>query len=424
MPGYLSTIFKATHLATLDSFNVKPFTIDLTSEVPRLKSLVNNTRLPEKALYPTFGPEHGIELDFLRELQSDWLDFDWEAQQAELNELNQFTAVIEGLTVHFVHEKSTDPNAIPVILLHGWPGSFHEFSPVIKTLTQSASVTGPGKNVSFNVVAPSLPGFLFSSPPPANWTVDDTARLFNTLMTEVLGYSTYTLHGTDWGCAVGYSLYSSFNTTVRAAQFVFIPFFPPTPQEMAENNITLTPVQQVAAQRGVDYSTTGTGYFVEQSTKPNDIGLALYDSPMGQLAWIAGNIKLWSDPRAGTPPSVLDNTAILTSISLYYLTNSFLSSVWIYAQNANSFKFMYTKAPTDAPFSFVQYEYNPAFWPEEYVAKIGNLVSYKVHDFGGHFAGLDNPPALIEDIREMGTHYKPSLEGPGGYNNTAKFEEL
>ncbi|KAJ7497713.1 Alpha/Beta hydrolase protein [Mycena latifolia] len=361
------------------TFNVKPFKIDLSSRIPHLKDLVRNTLLPAKALYPNAGLDKGIELDFLRELQTEWVEtFDWEAQQAELNQFKHYTAVIEGQTVHFVHEKSEDPDAIPVILLHGWPGSFHEFGPIIKPLTQSWT-SATGKKVSYNVVVPSLPGFIFSSAPPANWTVDDTARIYNTLMTEVLGYSTYTVHGTDWGCAVGYSLYSFFNTT---------------------------DVQKVTEQRYTEWVATGNGYFVEQTTKPNDIGLALYDNPVGQLAWIGTKFKLYSDPRAGTPPSVLNNTAILTSISLYYLTGSFLSSVWIYAQNPNGFRTAYTKADTDAPMLFSQYEYNVGLWPQEYVAKVGNLVSYKVHDFSGHFAGLDNPPALIEDIREMGLYFK------------------
>ncbi|KAJ6594446.1 Alpha/Beta hydrolase protein [Mycena capillaripes] len=390
---------------TNNSFNLKPFKIDLTGEILRLKSLATISRLPAKALYTDGSGEKGVELDFLRELRTEWLTkFDWEAQQADLNEFKQFTAVIEGQTVHFVHEKSTDPDAIPLILLHGWPGSFHEFLPVIKPLTQS-SRTASGKNVSYKVVVPSLPGFVFSSAPPANWTVDDTARIFNILMTEVLGYSTYAVHGTDWGSAVGYSLYKSFNTTVRAAHFVFLPFPPPSDQDLAANNITLSETQKVSHQTFVEWSTTGIGYFIEQTTKPNDIGLALYDSPVGQLAWIGGKFKLWSDPRAGTPPSVIDNTTILTAVSLYYLTESFLSSVWIYAQNPNTFTTAYSKAPTDAPLLFSQFKHN-SLWPEEYVAKVGNLVSYKVHDFGGHFPGLDNPPALIEDIRDMGAYFK------------------
>ncbi|KAJ6534693.1 Alpha/Beta hydrolase protein [Mycena vulgaris] len=389
-----------------DSFDLKPFSINLTSGIPRLKALVSNTRLPAKPLYPTVGQEKGIELDVLDNLRSDWLhSFDWETQQAELNQFNHYTAVIEGQTVHFIHEKSTETDAIPVILVHGWPGSFQEFVPVIKPLTQSWT-SATGKKVSYNVVVPSLPGFVFSSAPPLNWTVDDTARIFNTLMTEVLGYSTYALHGTDWGSAVAYSLYSSFNTTVRAAHFVWINFVPPTAEELAERNIKLSPAQNVTEHRSTDWMTIGKGYLNEQTTAPNDIGLALYDSPVGQLAWMGAKFKLWSDPRAGTPPSVLDNTVILTSVSLYYLTDSFLSALWMYAQNVDGFPAVYTKAPTDAPMLFSQFGYNVGFWPKEYVARVGNLVSYKFHNFGGHFAGLDNPPALIEDIREMAVHFE------------------
>ncbi|KAJ7162102.1 Alpha/Beta hydrolase protein [Mycena filopes] len=401
----MATTFVSSVLGD-DVFHVQPFKIDLRSELPRLRNLVKNTRLPAKPLDPEAGQEKGIELNFLRELRTEWLTtFNWEAQQAGLNQVHHFTANIEGQTVHFVHEKSEDPNAIPLILLHGWPGSFDEFLPVIKPLTQTANVNGTA--VSYHVVVPSLPGFLFSSTPPANWTTNDTARIFNTLMTDVLGYTTYALHGTDWGSVVGYSLYSSFNTTVRSAHFVLLPFLPPSAEDIAANNITLSDVQKVAQQQTIAFNTTGNGYFIEQTTKarlPNDIGLALYDSPVGQLAWIGGKFKLWSDPRAGTPPSVLNSTAILTTVSLYYLTDSFLSSVWIYAQNPSGFGSVVTKAPTDAPMLFSQFEYNP-LWPEEYVAKAGNLVSYKVHDFGGHFPGLDNPPALLEDIREMGLHY-------------------
>ncbi|KAJ7262592.1 Alpha/Beta hydrolase protein [Mycena rebaudengoi] len=340
----------------LHKFNLKPFSVNLTSGVPRLKALVENTRLPAKPLYPTVGQEKGIELDVLDCLRSDWLhSFHWETQQAELNEFKQYTAVIEGITVHFVHEKSADPDAIPVILVHGWP--------------------------------------------------DDTARIFNTLMTEVLGYPTYALHGTDWGSAVAYSLYSSFNTTVRAAHFVRINSVPPTAQELAEKKIMLSTAEKITEQRSTDWKTIGKEYLDEQTTAPNDIGLALYDSPVGQLAWMGAKFKLWSDPRSGTPLSVLTNIAILTLVSLYYLTDSFLSAEWIYAQNANGFPEVYTKAPTDAPMLFSQFGYNVRFWPEEYVAGVGNLVSYKFHEFGGHFAGLDNPPALIEDIREMGAYF-------------------
>ncbi|KAJ7151620.1 Alpha/Beta hydrolase protein [Mycena filopes] len=355
VPSILLLAFATTTLASplvpTTSARVKPFLVDLAAGIPHLKTLVKNTHLPAKPLYPGAGSDWGVQLDFLHDLQT------------QLNKFAQFTTNIGNQTVHF--------------LLHGWPGSFQEFLPVVKPLTQPW--TSPtGKTISYNVVVPSLPGFVFSSAPPQNWTNADTAQLFNTLMTDVLGYSKYALHATDWGAGIGYDLYKSYNASVRAAHFV-------------DANITLSNITQVTLQRGVEWSTIGNGYFQEQTFKlgifsPMTSVLALYDNPVGQLAWVGGNIKLWSDPRAGTPPSELTSTAILTATSLYYLTR-FLPIL------------LYTKALTDAPMLFSVFKY-----PN--LLRVGNLVSYKEHDFGGHFAGIDNPPALIEDLREMGTYFE------------------
>ncbi|KAF7340154.1 Epoxide hydrolase domain protein [Mycena venus] len=346
-------------------------------KLPHMKALVENTRLPDRTLYPGAGIEFGIKLDFLRDLQAKWLnDYNWTKQEATLNELPQFTAKIEGLTVHFLHAKSKEPDRIPLLMMHGWPGSFQEFQPVIKPLTQLWK-SPSGKRISFDVVAPSLPGFLFSSPPPQNWTTNDTARIFDTLMVDVLGYSTYALHGTDRGAIIGYTLYNSFNTSARAANVKSIPFVAPTPDEIVTNNITLSDIAKVTEQRTVDFRATGMGYSTEQTFKPNSIGLALYDNPIGQLAWIGGNIQLWSDPRAGTSPSVLTDDTLLTMVSLYYLTQTFQSSVWMYAQNPNTFSPVYVKPATDAPMVFSLFEFDIMLWPKEYVERASNLVLYK-----------------------------------------------
>jgi pimeloyl-ACP methyl ester carboxylesterase len=153
-----------------------------------------------------------------------------------------------------------------LLLNHGWPGTFLEFIPLIDSLI-SVGNTSTGRSVSFDVVIPSLPGFAFSSAPPVNWTVDDTARVFNTLMTQVLGYNKYAVHGTDWGSPVAYRLYNDFNDTVRALHMTFIPFLPATPEALAEEGITLTPDQVFTDQRAEDWLTIGQGYFLEQSTR-------------------------------------------------------------------------------------------------------------------------------------------------------------
>jgi hypothetical protein len=165
-----------------------------------------------------------------------------------------------------LHEPSDDPEAIPLLLLHGWPGSFLEFLPLVDPLRETAK-TSDGKSVSFHLVIPSLPGFLFSDAPPANWTVADTARIFNKLMTDVLKYDTFALHGTDWGSSIGYSMYDQFNLTTRAFHTPFLPFLPLTSEELAARNISLTPEEEFQVHRTEEFLTTGMGSLDEQVTK-------------------------------------------------------------------------------------------------------------------------------------------------------------
>ncbi|ETS76581.1 hypothetical protein PFICI_11968 [Pestalotiopsis fici W106-1] len=380
--------------------SVTNFTINLNAS--RMLQLISLTELPAQEEYPGLGASLGIDLNVLKSLQHQWTtNFSWPAEQAALNKYPQYTTTIEGLKVHFIHQKSGEPDAIPVILNHGWPGSFAEYVPLIDPLTTVAT-TSNGTAVSFDVVVPSLPGYAFSSAPPANWTLDDTARIFNTLMTEVLGYNTYAAHGNDWGSTVAYSMYDQFNTTVRAVHLLGIPFLPLSPEQFPDYNITLNEDEQFQESLVLAFD---AGYSLEQTNKPNTIGLALYDNPVGQLAWMGEKWINWSDPRAGTPPSVLTHNEILREVSLYYLTKSFVSSVFTYAQNSGALKSTYSKARTDAPMLFSSFKWSGAFWTEEVVSWVGNLVSYVYHDFGGHFPALDNPPALVDDIRQIADYW-------------------
>ncbi|KAI1127677.1 alpha/beta-hydrolase [Nemania abortiva] len=382
---------------------IKPFTINLCSS--RMLELADQAQLPVDEEYSGLGGSLGIDLDVLKSLKDQWTtSFSWAAEQAALNKHPQYTTTIENLTVHFVHERSHDPDAIPLILIHGWPGSFAELIPLVDPLVAAAK-TSKGTPVSFHVVIPSLPGFAFSSAPPANWTLDDTARIFNTLMTDILGYGTYAVHGTDWGSFIGYSMYDNYNKTVRAAHLLEIPFLPLSPDQFPKYNITLDEEEQFQEDLALAFQATGSGYAVEQSTKPNTIGLALYDNPVGQLAWIGEKYIEWSDPRAGTAPSILTHNHILLEVSLYYMTKSFVSSVFTYAQNPTLIKPSYAKARTDAPMLFSSFKYNYGFWTKEVVSWVGNLVLYNYHDFGGHFPALDNPPALVDDLREIGNYW-------------------
>lgn len=179
--------------------------------------------------------------------------------------LNHFTAKIEGQTIHFIHQKANDPDSVPLLLLHGWPGSFLEMVPLIDELNKKAKETG-GKQ-RFHIVIPSLPGFGFSSAPPAGWTTDDTARILNTLMHKVLGYPHYALHATDYGSMVGYSAYDQFNQTVRAAHLVFLPFVGLTTEQIQDQGITLSAGEEYAQQRLLDWQSSGNTYALQHTTK-------------------------------------------------------------------------------------------------------------------------------------------------------------
>lgn len=184
-----------------------------------------------------------------------------------MRRFKHFTAEIEGLTIHFIHQKSGHADAIPLILNHGWPGSFLEFLPIAKDLNKKTKVSN-GQSVAYDVIIPSIPGFGFSSTPPANWTTADTARVYNTLMTKVLGYKTFAVHGTDWGSSISYILYDAYNTTARASHFSFLPLFALTPAQLLDINITLdTDLERFEGERYLEWSNTGEGFFAEQSTK-------------------------------------------------------------------------------------------------------------------------------------------------------------
>ncbi|KAL8881090.1 MAG: hypothetical protein Q9198_001634 [Flavoplaca austrocitrina] len=314
--------------------------------------LIKNTQLPEEPQYPGVEPFYGIDLEVLKSLRENWLNtFDWEKEQASLNSFEHFTATIEGLTIHFVHKTSNDPDAIPLLLTHGWPGSFLEFLPVIDPLTSTE------KPVSFHVVVPSLPGVAFSTSPPGNWTLADSARVFNTLMTEVLGYKTFSVHGTSIGGFLTYTLYDQFNTTVRAIHCPVVPFYCTTSEEIAAREITLSPLEQFEHERAMDWTYNGTSYVFMHIYKvgkltplrrkkslphaqPNTLGLSLYDSPVGQLAWMA---EKWID----------------------YPELPFKEGI-------------YRKARTDAPMLVSLFKYTVGFWPEDVLRMMGNLERYRV----------------------------------------------
>ncbi|KAJ6024640.1 alpha/beta-hydrolase [Penicillium herquei] len=271
--GLLLTLVSVVSVMAKEDFNLRSFQIDLSAKVPRMIQRVRETQLLDDPIYFDSGTAAGIALSDLKSFQKEWLTkFDWNEEEKTINKFSQYTAEIENLTIHFIHEKSGAADAIPLLLLHGWPGSFLEFIPLIDNLTETAQ-TKSGKSVSFDVIVPSLPGFAFSSTPSIEWTIQDTSRVFDTLMTEVLHYERYAIFGTDWGSGVGYTMYNKFNRTVMAAHLAFLPFYPLSLSELAAENITLTTLEDFEESVTTTWSNSGIGYFSEQTTKVSEVPL-------------------------------------------------------------------------------------------------------------------------------------------------------
>ncbi|CAE6431114.1 unnamed protein product [Rhizoctonia solani] len=377
------------------AYDIKPFKVNLSSRVSRLKELVKSTKLPETSVLGQAGA--GMDLAWLKDRQKEWLGkYDWEKEQSAMNKFNHSTVDIGNLTVHFIHQRSSNPNAIPLLLTHGWPGSFHEFQEVIGPLSNP----GSDSNTSFHVVVPSLPGFGFTSPAPPGWSLNSTATLFNTLLTEVLGYQTYVATAGDWYL----TLMPAFNDSLYTG---FIPQTGPTydslksDPQFTDKLDNLSQLQLQRLRNNTVFTTEGFGYFLEQSNRPATIGLALYDNPVGQLAWIADLYLYGHDPLIGTAPSTLNNNTILTSVSLYYLTRTFETAVNVYYQNRGELWSTPRRAVNRIPMGFADYRYEAQYYPEFYLQEVGNLVYHSEHERGGHFSALDNPIAYVNDIRTM-----------------------
>ncbi|QRV92990.1 epoxide hydrolase [Ceratobasidium sp. AG-Ba] len=365
----------------VSGFEVKPFKVELGSRIPHMNELIKNTMLPSSSVLGSAGK--GIGLDWLKDRQTEWTEvYDWDKEEDKLNQFNHSLVDIGDQTVHFIHQRSSNPNSIPVLLIHGWPGSFYEFNQVIMPLTSSEN------DASFHVVVPSLPGFGFSSPAPLGWNLNHTAALFDILMHEVLGYESYIAVGGDWGCVAIWALQNDHSEHIQAVQFA-------TPAE------SLTAEEKQRIRDNEVWGRDSIGYFIEMTTRPATIGLGLYDNPIGQLAWMGEKYLGYSDPQYGVLPSTITNNTILTAVSIYYLTRTFETAANIYFQNPAGFQQQLLKAVNDIPMGFSEYPYEGMFYPKFYLAEMGNLVYHSAHKRGGHFSALDNPPAYIDDIRRL-----------------------
>jgi pimeloyl-ACP methyl ester carboxylesterase len=344
---------------------------------------------------PGAGWERGVPVGYLRELAEYWRDgFDWRAQEARLNSYPQYTTWIDGQKIHFLHVKSPEPDATPLLLLHGWPGSVVEFTRVIGPLSDPRA-HGDGSAPAFDLIIPSLPGFGFSGPvTEPGWGSRRIAGALAELMAR-LGYERYGAQGGDFGAFVAPDLGRVdpdhvIGVHVNAATMGFIPFGDIPEQDLA----TFSPAEKERAQRLQGYLAEGNGYFQIQSTRPQTLSYGLTDSPAGQLAWIVEKFKEWTNTGHALPEDAVPRDEILADVSVYWFTGTAGSTANLYYESMHSGDW---PTPSGVPTGVAVFAEDVAI--RRYAERANNIVHWSDLETGGHFAALETPGLLVQDIR-------------------------
>ena len=371
---------------------ITPFTIDVPDGLlDDLRARLRNTRWPEREVVDDWS--QGTPLGYVQDVCEYWADgYDWRAREALLNRFDQYTTPVDGLTdpgLHFVHARSPHPEAMPLLITHGWPGSIVEFHKVIEPLTDPTKHGGDPSD-AFHVVAPSLPGFGFSGKPTATgWGVQKIGTAFAGLM-ATLGYARYVAQGGDWGSAVT-TVIGGIDVDHCAAVHVTLAMGA-RPKVDGEP----TPEEQRALDGLAYYDQWDSGYSKQQSTRPQSIGYGLVDSPAAQAAWILEKFWAWMDCD-GDPENVLTRDELLDNVMLYWINGNGASSARIYWE---SFRRGPRPAPVTIPSGFTVY-------PEEIVPPVRHWVDGAFTDIrywneqprGGHFAAFEVPELYVDDVR-------------------------
>lgn len=358
-----------------------------------LRTRLRRARFPDQA--PGEPWAYGTEVEYMRGLTKYWGEqFDWRVWEAKLNAFPQFKVPLHGIDLHYLKVDGKGPNPQPLLLSHGWPGSVFEFLKVIPRLTDPASFGGDPKD-SFTVIAPSLPGYGLSfNPNQPRFSIEQVADCFADLMTHVLGYSTFAAQGGDWGAFVtsrlGYShpekligIHVNLLTIRRDPSLLKNP----------------TPEEQVFIDRLNHFLKEETGYQWIQGTKPQTLAFALTDSPIGLAAWIVEKFRVWSD-CGGNVESVFTRDELLSNITFYWVTQAIGSSFWPYYAR------MHGPWPipgkVDVPMGYTAFP-KEILQPPRSVAQtmFGDIRRWSVMAKGGHFAAMEQPDALVHEIREF-----------------------
>jgi len=369
---------------------ISPYRIDIPQgALDDLRDRLGRTRWPDEL--PGVGWDLGVPLDYLKGLAEYWATtYDWRGQEAALNGFAQFTTIIDDQNVHFLHVRSPEPEALPLLITHGWPGSIAEFLDIISRLVDPAAHGGDPAD-AFHVIAPSIPGFGFSGPThETGWNTVRVARAWVELMRR-LGYERYGAQGGDTGALVSPEL-GRIDPEHLAGIHV--------------NNLLTFPSGQLDDLSDADqgrlklmqrWQNEMAGYASIQSTRPQTLAYALTDSPAGQLAWIVEKFKEWTDPAAELPEDAVDRDRLLTDVSIYWLTATAGSSARLYYEGAKSWG--QANEPSAVPTGVAVFPMDITI--RSIAESQHNIVHWTEFDRGGHFAAMEAPDLLVADVREF-----------------------
>ncbi|MER7849532.1 epoxide hydrolase family protein [Kitasatospora sp. NPDC096077] len=353
-----------------------------------LRERLARTRWPDSP--PGTDWDYGVPLHYLQDLAEHWrTGYDWREHEARLNTFPQFTTTIDGTNVHFLHVRSPEPEATPLIITHGWPGSVAEFLDILGPLTDPRAHGGDPRD-AFHVVAPSIPGYGFSGPTSQlDWDYRRVARAWAELMAR-LGYPRYGAQGGDWGSGISRELGLAAPAQVIGVHVNTSPTFP------TGDPATLGPLDRERLDTWTRHQAETSGYTAVQATRPQTLGYALTDSPVGQLAWIVEKFREWTD-CGDTPETAVGRDHILTNVMLYWLTATAGSSARLYKESARN---GWTEAaPSTVPTGVAVFPHDITLPVRAFAERIDNIVHWSEFDRGGHFAAMEQPDLLVADIR-------------------------
>jgi microsomal epoxide hydrolase len=379
---------------------IRPFKINISNKIIEdINTKVAN--FPWHEMPDDGGWNYGTNLDYMKEISNYWVNkFNWRKMEEKINKFQNFKTNIDGIDIHFIHEKGSGSNPKPLLLSHGWPGSILEFLHIIDQLAHPEKFGGKEED-AFDVVVPSLPGFGFSGRPSRPIGPRKMASIFNSLMAKVLGYKKYLAQGGDFGGAIATWLGYDFPKTCAAIHInILIVRHPDGPQTKEEEEWE----KRFKRDQKIE-----DGYRTQQATKPQTLSYAMMDSPVGVAAWIIEKMCGWSDIKKNDIESVYSKDTMLSNIMVYLVTKTFNTASWIYYGRREEGGRPLPKEglPIKAPTAVALFPKEYLEWaPKSYVERIYNIKRWTEMPKGGHFAALEQPDLLVKDIREFAKDLK------------------